>query len=151
MDVLVITTSNLISGVFQTWENVGFAFARPASMGVQGCFRSPSACFNLVSEPPSLNRLSSRVAQCFLSESFSYCRLDIPTRPPAAPLDGNEIPRPPPSTSTRWREWEAVEIQTKSYLWACAFIARMSECIGSEWVPLSIGFYFFLDLLPIYW
>ena len=121
-----------------------------ASKGARS-FQSPSAWFNLISELPSSNGFSSRVAQCFLSGSFSYCRLDIPTRSPAAPLDGNEIPRPPSSTSTRWREWEAVEIQTKTYLWACAFIARMSECIGSEWGPLSIRFYFFLDLLPIYW
>ena len=42
--------------------------------------------------------------QCFRSGSFSYCRPDIRTRPPAAIRDGNEMPRPPSSTSTRCRE-----------------------------------------------
>ncbi|KIJ98824.1 hypothetical protein K443DRAFT_193530, partial [Laccaria amethystina LaAM-08-1] len=57
---------------------------------------------------PSLRSLIERVFirsdRCLQSGSFSYCRLDIPTRPPAAARDGNENPRPPSSTSIRYRE-----------------------------------------------
>ena len=67
------------------------------------------------------------------SQSFSYYRLDICTRPPTAARDRNEIPRPRSSTCTRCKEREAVEIQRRRVIVrALAFIARMSVCIGSE-------------------
>ena len=60
VDVLV---SNLIPGwVFQTWRIAGVVFVWPASMGVPVCFQSSSAWFKPVSELPSSNGSSSRVA-----------------------------------------------------------------------------------------
>jgi hypothetical protein len=125
---------------------------------------------------PSLRSLIERVFirsdRCLQSGSFSYCRLDIPTRPPAAARDGNENPRPPSSTSIRYREngkllsfkgeelsyWLSNASVLSEFLLpldllpflpylVIPFFSATKFAAVPPHVPTSL---FFLDLLPIY-
>jgi len=84
----------------------------------------------------SLIERASPVAQCFLSRSFSYCRLDIPTRPPAAARDENEIPWPPSSTCTRCREIRKLQ-RRRVVVRALAFFLSASV-LGEFLLPLAL-------------
>jgi hypothetical protein len=99
-------------------------------MRVQGYFKSPIAHgFNPASEPPSSNGFHHE-SPSVSSVSFSYYRLDFPTRPPASARDGNEIQRPPSSTCTRCREWEAVIFKGEELSYGLS--PSLQECLSTS-------------------
>ena len=111
------------------------------SASVPRRFRSQSAhgSTQYPNLPPSSKGFSSLVSQCFPSESFSYCRLDIPTRPSAAAWGGNEILWP--------LSWSALDKERVGKGFGKTY-SRSSHICCESWVLRE--FPFPLDLLPLF-